>query len=350
MKRHLLVGIAVLSLLGTSAMATPDPLSTLQASLRTAVNATKAPATLVPPMSQWAPGYWWAHYSLANNPAYRVCFGDAATSAPLLSACSAFGDRSSTHRAFLVGDSRAFQWLPALAAWGKSRHWRVSALTKANCRPWTNTPYFSGAPGQRTGAPYPSCSSFNHGVLAAIKTVRPSYVFVTAMRGRTGTASFEVNAQIRTGMINFARSVQALGAVVVFIGPNPEWFASSGLAADIFPPDCVVRHLNSLAHCVGSGASSGGRAGVLEAGYFNAMIDAARSTSSIYLPTPDLFCVRRTQVAATAPNGGAYGACPLLVAGTLVYLDRQHITREYAQVIAPAFTQLLERSIVPPPQ
>ena len=170
------------------------------------------------------------------------------------------------------------------------------------------------------------------------------------MRGRTGTASFEVSAQIRSGMIAFARSVQTLGAVVVFIGPNPEWFASSGLAADVFPPDCVVRHLNTLAHCVGSGASRGGRAGVIEAGYFNAMVDAARSTSSIYLPTPNLFCVRSLQVAATAPNGAAYGACPQLVAATLVYLDRQHITREYAQFIAPAFAQLLDQAIVPPPQ
>ena len=170
------------------------------------------------------------------------------------------------------------------------------------------------------------------------------------MRGRTGTSSFEINAQIRSGMINFARSVQALGAVVVFIGPNPEWFASSGLAADIFPPDCVVHHLRSLAHCVGLGASSGGRAGVLEAGYFNAMVDAARSTSSLYLSTPDLFCVRKAPVAATAPNAAAYGACPLLVAGTLVYFDRQHITREYAQVIAPALTQLLDSMFISPPQ
>ena len=331
-------------------MAASDAVSTLQASIRTAVRATTTPGTLAPPVSQWAPNYWWSHFSLANNPAYRVCFGDAGTSAPALTACSVFGDRVSPHRAFLVGDSRAFQWLPTLAAWGTRRHWRVSALTKANCRPWSNTPYYSGAPGRTTGAPYPSCASFNRAVLEAIRTVRPSYVFVTAMRGRTGTASFEVNAQIRSGMIAFARSLQALGAVVIFIGPNPEWFASSGLAADVYPPDCVVRHLNSPAHCVGSGASRGGRAGVLEAGYFNAMVDAARSTSSTYLPTPDLFCVRSFQVAATAPNGAAYGACPQLVAATLVYLDRQHITREYAQYISPAFAQLVDQSIIPPPQ
>lgn len=350
MKRIICAITLLLSLTMSHAGAAPDAVTSVQESLRAASVATSAPSVLQPPQAQWSPGYWWSHFSLANNPAFRVCFGDATISSPPLRACSTFGDPTSQHRAFLVGDSRAFQWLPAIHLWGKSRHWRVSAVTKANCRPWTNTPYYSGSPGQKTGAPYPSCTSFNHGVIAAVREFHPSYVFVTAMRGRTGTASFESDSQIRIGMVNFARTVRALGAIVVFIGPNPEWFASSGLAADIFPPDCVVHHLSTLSHCVGVGATRNGRLGVLEPGYFNAMVDAARSTSSIYLPTPDLFCLRTRSVAATAPNAAAYGACPLLVAGTLVYLDRQHITREYAQRIAPALTQLIDQSIVPPPQ
>lgn len=349
MRRLFIAGLAVVALGTSSASASPDPVATLQASIKSAVTTKSAPSALKPPLAEWGPGYWWSHYSLANNPAYRACFGDAATATPLPTACSVFGDRRSEHRAFLVGDSRAFQWLPALHVWGQTRHWRVSALTKANCRPWTNTAYFSGAPGQPTGAPYPSCTSFNKGVLNAIKAQRPSYVFVTAMRGRTGTSSFETNTQIRIGMVGFARAVQQLGAVVVFLGPNPEWFASSGLRADIFPPDCVVHNLSSVAHCVGVGATANGRAGVIEAGYFNAMTDAARATSSIYLPTPDLFCVRNYALSATAPNAAAYGACPLLVAGTLAYLDRQHITREYAQLIGAAFATLADRSIIPPP-
>ena len=349
MRRIFIIGALLLALGVSSAQAAPDPVASLQATLKTSVTLRSAPGVLSPPMSQWGPGYWWSHYSLANNPAHRVCFGDASTTVPLPAACSVFGDRRSEHRAFLIGDSRAFQWLPALHVWGQSRHWRVSALTKANCRPWTNTPYFSGAPGQPTGAPYPSCTTFNRSVLATISAQHPSYVFVTAMRGRTGTASFESNAQIRVGMVALARTLQQRGAVVVFLGPNPEWFASSGLRADVFPPDCVVHNLTSVMHCVGVGATGGGRAGVIEAGYFNAMVDAARITSSIYLPTPDLFCVRNYAVSATAPNATAYGACPLLVSGTLAYLDRQHITREYAQFIGSAFATLIDRSIVPPP-
>lgn len=350
MKRVMTMCVLVVAFAVPCAAASTGALRELQGTIHTSLTRTVAPTSLQPPMTQWAPNNWWSHFSLAQTPAYRVCFGDAGAASAPLTACSVFGNRSSSHRAFLLGDSRAFQWLPSLQRWGQSRQWRVSALTKANCRPWTNTPYYSGSPGQRTGASYPTCASFNASVVQAVKTVRPSYVFVTAMRGRTGTTTFETNSQIRDGMIGFARAMQALGAVVVFIGPNPEWFASSGLAADIFPPDCVVRHIRSVAHCVGTGATTGGRLGVIEPGYFNAMVDAARSTSSVYLPTPDLFCVRKVMTPATSPNAAAYGGCPLLVGETLAYLDRQHITREYAQRIAPAFIELLDNSIVPPPQ
>jgi hypothetical protein len=178
---------------------------------------------------------------------------------------------------------------------------------------------------------------------------KPSYVFMTAMRGRTGTTAFETNRQITDGMKQFARVVQSKGATPVFIGPNPEWFASSGVPGDVFSPDCVAHHLTSLQHCVAVGATRQGRAGALEAGYFNAMVDASRSTASVVLPTPDLFCRRRVAVAATAPNAQAYDECPMLVQGTLVYLDRQHITREFALLAAPAFATLVDRIALAPP-
>lgn len=326
-----------------------DPVVEWQRTLTSALSVSVAPAQLQPPLREWAPGYWWSHYSLANTPRHRQCFGDATALAPLPTACGSFGDPTSAHRVMLVGDSRAFQWLPALDYWGRTRHWRVSALTKANCRPWSNTPYYSGSPGQRTGAPYPSCGSFNRAVITAIATQQPSYVFMTAMRGRTGTTSFESNRDITDGMKQFARLVRSRGATPVFIGPNPEWFASSGVPGDVFSPDCVAHHLTSLQHCVAVGATRQGRAGALEAGYFNAMVDAARSTASVFLSTPDLFCVRRTAVAATAANAQAYDECPMLVRGTLVYLDRQHITREFALLAAPAFSALVDRVTQLPP-
>ena len=342
------VGLSITFCVPTRSAPT-DPVAEWQRTIASAVTTSVAPSQLAPPLREWSPGYWWSHYSLANTPRHRQCFGDATTLAPLPTACGSFGDATSGNRVMLVGDSRAYQWLPALDYWGRTRHWRVSALTKANCRPWSNTPYFSGAPGQRTGAPYPSCASFNRAVLTAMSSQRPSYVFMTAMRGRTGATAFETNQQITAGMKAFARLVQSRGATPVFVGPNPEWFASSGVPGDVFSPDCVAHHLTSLTHCVAVGATRNGRSGALEAGYFNAMVDAARSTASAYLSTPDLFCRRRVAVAATTPNGQAYDECPMLVRGTLVYLDRQHITREFALLSAPAFSALVDRVAPPPP-
>jgi hypothetical protein len=61
------------------------------------------------------------------------------------------------------------------------------------------------------------------------------------------------------------------------------------------------------------------------------------------------------EAAATAAGGGQYAAlselfcaaerCPVIVGNTLVYRDDNHVTTEYAKVVAPVLTDMIERSL-----
>ena len=63
------------------------------------------------------------------------------------------------------------------------------------------------------------------------------------------------------------------------------------------------------------------------------------------------------EAAATAAGGGQYAElselfctaerCPVVVGNTLVYRDDNHITTEYAKVLAPLLTEMVERALAP---
>ena len=60
------------------------------------------------------------------------------------------------------------------------------------------------------------------------------------------------------------------------------------------------------------------------------------------------------EAAATAAGGGQYvelselfctsDRCPVVVGNTLVYRDDNHITTEYARVLAPLVTEMIEQA------
>jgi hypothetical protein len=61
------------------------------------------------------------------------------------------------------------------------------------------------------------------------------------------------------------------------------------------------------------------------------------------------------EAAATAAGGGQYSElsdyfctadrCPVVVGNALVYRDDNHVTTEYAQVLAPLLAELVERGL-----
>ena len=64
---------------------------------------------------------------------------------------------------------------------------------------------------------------------------------------------------------------------------------------------------------------------------------------------------RGRKAAATKAGGGQYAdltelfctadRCPVIVGNTLVYLDDNHVTTEYAQVLAPVIGALADRAL-----
>ena len=222
-----------------------------------------------------------------------------ATMAP---ACT-YGDVSSMTSVWLIGDSHAEQWLPALEVIGLAHHWKIVAINKSACPPV--------APGSSTtfnSSAYPQCSTWNAYVLARIKAARPSLVIVTALASEVVTRQRSMTAYLAS-LKTEANHVLLLGDT-----PNP--------STDI--PSCIATHLDNAATCALDpivAAPAAQRA---------AYHDIATAAGVAFQPTTRWFCVIR--------------GCPVIVDTTLMYRDNSHLTVSASRKYAPVLDQALLRA------
>jgi hypothetical protein len=91
-------------------------------------------------------------------------------------------------------------------------------------------------------------------------------------------------------------------------------------------PSCLSAHLDDVGGC------SPPRAAGLNAGGIAAEAAAVRSAGGQYADLSDLFC---TDV-----------RCPVIVGNTLVYRDDNHITGEYARLLAPVLGEIARQALI----
>ncbi len=92
-------------------------------------------------------------------------------------------------------------------------------------------------------------------------------------------------------------------------------------------PTCVSAHMDNASAC-----SPRVRTGLNDAG-IAAEAAATAAGGGQYAELSELFC--------TADR------CPVIVGNTLVFRDDNHVTTEYAQVLAPLLAELVDRSASP---
>jgi hypothetical protein len=113
------------------------------------------------------------------------------------------------------------------------------------------------------------------------------------------------------------KTLRGSGAEVLVLGPVADPHSTV--------PTCVSAHMDNAAACAPSRADGVNDGGIA------------------------------AEAAATAAGGGQYAElseffcsadrCPVIVGNTLVYRDDNHITTEYAKVLAPMLTEIVERAL-----
>ena len=147
---------------------------------------------------------------------------------------------------------------------------------------------------------------------------RPRLI-VLDMARRYG-ADFGFTSYDQAWLDSLTRLVQRLrgtGAGVLVLGPVPDPHSTV--------PTCVSAHMDDATAC-----SPARPDGLNDAG-IGGEAAATAAGGGQYAELSELFC--------TADR------CPVIVGNTLVYRDDNHVTSEYAQVLAPLLTELVEKAL-----
>ena len=220
----------------------------------------------------------------------------AATTAP---ACT-YGDPLGSTSVWLIGDSHAEQWLPALEIIGRAQHWKITAINKSACPPVSST-----ASTTFNNSAYPQCSSWNDYVLARVKAAHPALVIVAALGS-------EVENQGHS-LATYLSALRAASDSVLLLGDTP--------TPNTDVPTCIATHLDNAAACALDPAVAAPQraAAPLRA--------AAAEAGASFQSTTSWFCLSR--------------GCPVIIDTTLMYRDNSHLSVVASQKYAPVLAQAL---------
>jgi peptidoglycan/LPS O-acetylase OafA/YrhL len=229
----------------------------------------------------------------------------------------ATGDTASATTVALIGDSNADMWGPAFRAPATQRHWRVETMAKVSC-PMLDLPTRNPV----LGRPYTECTQWREQILARLQAERPRLIVLSVMRRygaryswATGFTSYE--PEWLASMTRLVQQLRTTGAQVLVLGPIPDPRTAV--------PDCLSVHLDDATACSPSRSDAVNDAGIA------AESAATAAGGGQYADLTDLFC--------------AANRCPAIVGNTLVYLDENHLTRQYSQTLAPVMGALADRAL-----
>ncbi|MCO8275664.1 acyltransferase [Actinoplanes sp. TRM 88003] len=226
-----------------------------------------------------------------------------------------YGDPAGARTMYLIGDSHAAHWFPAVDAAARNQGWRLIALTKAACQ----------LPQVRTynevlKRPYAECVTWRNQVLQRIVRDQPDLVVMAS------------NDLDNGGLIGPGGRIGSRRADPLWVrGWQQTWHRLSGTPMVLLQdtplpkgdaPECAAVNARRLAKCDRRVATA-----ISERPRRDLVADAAQASGLRVLnPTPWL-CAR--------------GICPIVVGNTLVYKDNSHLTVDYARALAPVVEQAL---------
>jgi hypothetical protein len=322
--RASLAGLCLLGLvlLGSSSPAhgASDLLTSLGFELAAASVQNKVPATVDPPATEWGSWAWTTHsFSYSNS----VCFAYRYDLTLPLAKCQ-YGEVGAAKTLVLIGDSQAFQWLPAFDAWGIANHWKVVVLTKAGCHPWPSPDYTYDehkSDGVAT-TKYPQCPQFNAWAKAKVLKLKPQAIVVGGGIGTLTSLNAEHAIGIVQGMQRLVGSFATLKAPVIMLGNIP-WFIE-----DAPSPNCLALNLAKATNCAMNRPQMTNPSRPLMAEMSKAISMMVKGKVLPIVPVVNLVC-------------GKY-KCPTISNSTVIYYDGTHVSRQWVTHVADALGLLLQ--------
>jgi peptidoglycan/LPS O-acetylase OafA/YrhL len=226
----------------------------------------------------------------------------------------ASGDTASPTTVALIGDSHAAMWNPAFQQVAEQRHWRLETMAKVTC-PVQDLPIVS----PYLGREYTECEQWRGQIMDRVQAEHPRLVVLSM--SRRYHADFGFSAYDPAWIDTLTRTVAQLrrtGATVLVLGPAADPQSSV--------PTCLSAHLDDATACAPARSVAVNGVGI------DAEQAATTAAGGRYADLSDLFC---------APD-----RCPTIVGNTLVFRDDNHMTTEYAQLLAPVIGALADRALV----
>ena len=225
----------------------------------------------------------------------------------------ASGDAGAPTTVALVGDSHAAMWQPALEPVARDRHWRLETMSKVLC-PLMDLPINSPYLGRK----FTECEQWRGDVMARLEKERPQMIVLDMSRRYGADFGFTSYDQAwLDGLTRLVKRLRGMGARVLVLSQVPDPHGTV--------PTCVSAHMDNASACAPARADGLNDAGIA------AEAAATAAGGGQYAELSELFC--------TADQ------CPVIVGNTLVFRDDNHVTSEYAQVLAPLLTEKVERAL-----
>ena len=278
----------------------------IHAAVTASANLTAVPSNLTPPLADAAAELADVFRNGCLRSAWQVAQPDCVS-----------GDTTSTTTVAVVGDSNAAMWNPGFRTVAEQRHWRLAMLGKAGC-PLLDLPILSPQLHRR----YTECEQWRGQAIARIRAQKPALVVVSMWR-RYGTSNgypagfTSFDPAWLAALTQLVSDLRSTGAQVLVLGPVPDPQSTV--------PICLSGNLDDVTACSPPRSTAVNQSGI------DAEATATKAGGGNYADLTDLFCTT--------------DRCPVIVGNTLVYLDQNHLTIEYAQLLAPAIGALADRAL-----
>ncbi len=244
----------------------------------------------------------------------RGCFLDYPTSKPGNN-CD-FGDTSlakPSRVVYLVGDSHAAQWFPALRQAAELGHWRLRVRAKSECP-------FQGVDiaVPRLQRAYYECSVWRDAVASEIAAERPSAVIIANSAAYIGAATGVDLATWQRGLQQLATKLTASGAQLVVLRDTPR--------PGIVVPTCLER-MRFAPWRTGNTCDVARALAVPSEPWQSEQQALAGIDGAQAVDLNDLFC--------------SASICPAERAGRVVYADSNHMAASFAATLGAAVAERL---------
>ncbi|WP_310781556.1 acyltransferase family protein [Mycobacterium sp. Z3061] len=223
------------------------------------------------------------------------------------------GDANPPTTVALIGDSHAAMWDPALQQIAEQRHWRLETMAKVTC-PFLDIPIVSPYLGRK----YTECEQWRAEIVSRLAAERPRLVVLSMSRRYHADFSFaSYDPAWIDALATVVAQLRGMGSRVLVLGPVADPQGSA--------PTCLSAHLDDAGACAPARSVAANGDGIA------AEQRVTTAAGGSYADLTDLFC---------SPQ-----RCPLVVGNTLVFRDDNHVTTEYAQLLAPVIGALADQAI-----